>query len=72
MEYPHDFNHHCLLSFEGFNWWIVSSDAKAQTVRVCRDIPGEKAIIIGDIDISKVNWEAYAKASVAWDYANYC
>lgn len=58
-------NHHCILTFMGFNWWIVS--ARPDTLEVARRVD-QHSIITGFVDISHVNWEDYCKAAVEWDY----
>lgn len=60
-------NHHCLLSFMGFNWWIVESRPGVNQLKVARRI-NTNAVIVANIDTARVNWENYAKAAVRWDY----
>lgn len=63
------YNHHCLLSFSGFNWWITG--CRKNRIDVARDVPGfNGAFILWTIDTSAVDWEAYAEASRIWDERN--
>lgn len=59
-------NHHCLLTFHGFNWWITG--CRKNRIDVARDMPGlRNTFMMHTIDTSAVDWEAYAVACAAWD-----
>lgn len=63
-------NHHCLLSFKGYNWWIIA--CRPNQIDVARDIPGAAcARLIYTIETSQVDWPVYCESAVAWDRRNY-
>lgn len=62
-------NHHCMLTFAGFDWWIIRCSANC--ISVMRQGPkpcvGVATLIMADIDTRQVDWDAYCSAAVTWD-----
>lgn len=61
-------NHHCILSFDDYNWWIIS--AAPNKLEIARRVD-QYAVIIQIVNTSRVDWKDYCKAAVEWDYDNY-
>jgi hypothetical protein len=61
-------NHHCALSFSGYNWWILW--CAKNRIGVARRI-NSSTVLTTVIDTSEVDWEAYCTTAVAWDYNAY-
>lgn len=59
-------NHHCLLTFLGFDWRIVQ--CRSHEIVGARDVPGvPDMMVLTAINTSGVDWDAYAEAARAWD-----
>lgn len=58
-------NHHCRLTFYGFNWRITR--CARNRIWVTRVDPSVGWFIESFIDTTDVDWETYAEAAVAWD-----
>ena len=60
-----DHNHHCILTVNGFNYWILKCEK--HIITICRDIPSERIILVETLDTSHVDWGAYCKAAAMQD-----
>lgn len=65
-------NHHCMLTFNGFNWWILACRKNqidvARLIEDGRDMLTTHVSAIATIDTRQVDWAAYAEAAQAWDF----
>ena len=63
------YDHHCLISFNGLNWRIMKCRPNGICVR--RQHLHMAGIWYGQwIDTSKVDWDKYCTEAVLWDYRN--
>lgn len=59
-------NHHCLLTFLGFDWRIVR--CRTNEVVGARDVPDVPGTtVLTAVSTANVDWDAYAEAARAWD-----
>lgn len=58
-------DHHCRLTFHGFNWWIT--ECKKNRIRVMRIDTRSGWFEESWVDTIDVDWETYAEAALAWD-----
>jgi hypothetical protein len=58
-------DHHCRLTFLGFNWRITG--CKKNRIGVVRIDPHSGWFVESCVDTTDVDWETYAVAAVAWD-----
>lgn len=64
------YNHHCLLTFAGFNWRIIG--CRHGHIWIERPIEGDLdewlgARVSAHIVTKDVDWDAYCEAAVTWD-----
>lgn len=63
------YDHHCLLTFHGFNWRI--GGCAKDRILVYRSSQYPETLgrwIVATIGTRDVDWEAYAEAAHAWDF----
>lgn len=60
-------NHHCLVTFMGWNWsiWRV----RRHLVDVLRPVGYGHCYTVATIDMADVDFDAYGTAAAAWDAA---
>lgn len=65
-------NHHCLVTFAGFDWCIVGC-RRHEIIAARPNLIGTSfgwvvsGAIISSIDTRNVDWDAYAETARAWD-----
>lgn len=68
MKQQHD--HHCLLTFEGFNWRIgVCAKNRIMVYRSTQYPEMVGRWIVATINTERVDWESYCNTAAAWDVA---
>ncbi len=67
MREQHD--HHCLLTFQGYNWRIGA--CRPHRIHVYRSTQYPEPTgrwVLAEINTRDVDWEAYAEAAQVWDF----
>lgn len=60
-------DHHCLLTFNGFDWRIVGCRRHGLKVAVMTRCAMTQSAIFTEIDLTRADMDAYCAAALAWD-----